>query len=147
MPLHEEYVTLIQVLVLLLHRGAKTHERRLRSAQPKAGFCFRNWLWPRGPAFTCSCSGRHQICAPSFTPHSSPMQLRYPPSPKALGPLPADAIFIWRQRHSKKPRCASGLHYPHGVIPRVGLNARSSPPLLWSALSDTCVSDYVWVCV
>lgn len=71
-----------------------------------------------------------------FTPHSSLVieasrTVASLPSPKALGMLPVDAIFIPRKRHSKKTRCASGLLYLHCVIPRAFLNARSSPQLVW----------------
>lgn len=115
---------------------AKTHERFLHRAEPKDGLCFRKWLWLRGTAFTCSCSIKSTTYS-LFTPHStlvieasctfSPL-----PSPKALSMLPVDAMFIGRKRHRKKARCASSLLYLHV----------SFRQLVWSAISDTCMSGY-----
>lgn len=137
---------------MFFHRGAKTHERFLHRAQPKDGVWFGNWLWLRGVAFTCSCSSWHWIHAlclahSLFIPHSSLVieasrAVASLPSPKVLGMFPVDAIFIRRKRHSKKARCASGLHYLHCVTPRACLNA-SSPQLVRSAISDPCMSGSV----
>lgn len=92
------------------NRAAKTHEKFLHRAEPKDGLCFRNWLWLRGAALTCSCSSWHRIHAlclaySLFTPHSSVAIEASPtvasfPSPKALGMLPVDAIFIRRRRNA-----------------------------------------------
>lgn len=110
------------------NRAAKIHEKFLHRAKPKDGLCFRNWLWLRGAALTCSCSSWHRIhtlclAYSLFTPYSSVAIEASPtvaslPSPKALGMLPVEAIFIRRKRCGKKARCTSGLLYLHCVTPR-----------------------------